>query len=48
MSRVIYDGVPVPDEPKASVSAADFLAQAKAQLNDRGGVEMGNEVKEIS
>ena len=35
MSRVIYDGVPVPDEPKASVSAAEFLAQAKAQVAER-------------
>jgi hypothetical protein len=31
MSRVIYDGVPVPDEPKASVTAVEFLAQAKAE-----------------
>jgi hypothetical protein len=31
MSRVIYDGIPVPDEPKASFSAAEFLAQAAQQ-----------------
>ena len=47
MSRVIYDGVPVPDEPKASVSAAAFLAQAKAQRNNHEGVETGNEVNQL-
>ena len=41
-------GVPVLDAPKASVIAAEFLAQAKAQPNDHGGAEMDNEVNQLS